>query len=432
MLLALAAGFGIYFLANAAGERLIADRYMSERAMNQRTYAISQELQSYVQENGLSSRDTDAISRWAISKKDVYILLYKDQHLALEAGWWGVESGASDSEEERESAPLSNSVAASAYPLYLRDGVFQAVIYEFSETKLYNLCKLGSLFLACAAAMLLLLLYNRSVTRRIAALADSVRKIGEGDLHRELVPEGCDELTVLAESIEQMRRSILQKTEEEQAALRQNSELVTAMSHDIRNPLTALLGYLDIAKNGQYRTPQELQSYLEAGYSKAVQLKKLTDELFRYTMLFGCRELPLNLEEYDAALLFEQLLSEGCAGLEQHGFQVRLELGQPSGRVRVDMVYFKRVLDNLFDNILKHAEPKAPVCIVLSTDGKRLTLSMENVSACNTGKIESNRIGLRTCSKIMEQLGGSFYKGAEAGRFRAEVSLPLLPEKDGN
>lgn len=45
------------------------------------------------------------------------------------------------------------------------------------------------------------------------------------------------------------------------------------MSHDIRNPLTALLGYLDLALSGQYRSPEEMKSYLEAAYSRALQLK---------------------------------------------------------------------------------------------------------------------------------------------------------------
>ena len=128
------------------------------------------------------------------------------------------------------------------------------------------------------------------------------------------------------------------------------------MSHDIRNPLTALLGYLDLAKNGQYRSEEELQSFLDAAYGKAEQLKTLTDELFRYSLLFGCKELPMQMESYDARLLLEQLLGESRVQLQQQGFTVQLLLPQQEVQIEADVMYLKRVLDNLFDNIRKYAE----------------------------------------------------------------------------
>lgn len=75
-----------------------------------------------------------------------------------------------------------------------------------------------------------------------------MQSIGAGNLYLQLEPKGRDEISQLTASVEQMRLSLLRKTSEEQRALQQNSDLITAMSHDIRNPLTALLGYLDLAK----------------------------------------------------------------------------------------------------------------------------------------------------------------------------------------
>ncbi|MFR7745623.1 MAG: histidine kinase dimerization/phospho-acceptor domain-containing protein [Acutalibacteraceae bacterium] len=148
------------------------------------------------------------------------------------------------------------------------------------------------LLLGCAVLALTLLAYNRRVARRVVAVSQEVQSIGAGNLYLQLEPKGRDEISQLTASVEQMRLSLLRKTSEEQRALQQNSDLITAMSHDIRNPLTALLGYLDLAKNGQYRSEDELQSYLDAAYGKAEQLKTLTDELFRYSLLFDARSCP--------------------------------------------------------------------------------------------------------------------------------------------
>ena len=227
-----------------------------------------------------------------------------------------------------------------------------------------------------------------------------------------------------------MRLSLLRKTSEEQRALQQNSDLITAMSHDIRNPLTALLGYLDLAKTGQYRTQEELQSYLDAAYGKAEQLKRLTDELFRYSLLFGCKELPLQLERYDASILLGQLLGESRAQLQQQGFTVQLLLPQQDVQIEADVTYLKRVFDNLFDNIRKYADPARPVAIAALLEDGALHVCLSNSVNPGAGRIESNKIGLRTCAKIMAQMSGSFKRYTENGKFTAEIVLPILPAGD--
>ena len=229
--------------------------------------------------------------------------------------------------------------AEAVYPIAFRDGTVYAVIYDNSDSRLYDLTWIVSLLLGCAVLALTLLAYNRRIARRVVAISQEVQSIGAGNLYLQLEPKGSDELAQLTASVEQMRLSLLRKTSEEQRALQQNSDLITAMSHDIRTPLTALLGYLDLAKTGQYRTQEELQSYLDAAYGKTEQLKRLTDELFRYSLLFGCKELPLQLERYDASILLGQLLGESRAQLQQQGFTVQLLLPQQDVQIEADVTY---------------------------------------------------------------------------------------------
>ena len=424
LLLGLVLGVCVCLLANFTGEQIIERSYLSEKAVLKRTNKAAQEFQSFVRQNGVSTRDTDTLARWGETKKDYYITLYHDQRQILEIGWWGADTAAVDAYY------LKEQTANVIYPIVFRDGTFYAVIYDNSDSGLYDLSWIVSLLLGCAVLALTLLAYNRRIARRVIAISQEVQSIGEGNLYLQLEPKGRDELSQLTASVEQMRLSLLRKTSEEQRALQQNSNLITAMSHDIRNPLTALLGYLDLAKNGQYRSEDELQSYLDAAYGKAEQLKTLTDELFRYSLVFGGRELKLDLQEYDGIILTEQLLGEPVILLQQHGFTVQAARSEKPCRVRLDVQYFKRVLDNLFDNVCKYADPAFPVTVKVAEEAGWLRIRIGNVCKKELGAVESNHIGLKTCERIMSQMGGSFCKYEQDPEFSVELTLPLLPEAE--
>ena len=418
MLAALLAAIGIYLLTDAIGQAFIERVYMSAEAQNQRNLATVSSFQTYAREFNLSSRDTEMISRWAISQDDTYILLYKDRRLALEAGWWGIDEESSGTES------LDDLYDVITYPVYLRDGVFQAVVYDFSEAKLYGGVQIGAIALACVMFAIFMLIYNRRITRAIVEISEEVKQIGDGNLQLQLTASGDDELARLTESVEEMRRSILKKTADQQQALKQNQELISAMSHDIRNPLTALLGYLDLAQSGQYSSQEDYQSYISAAYSRAMQLKTLTDELFRYSLVFGAQELPVKLERFDAAALLDQMVGEGIVMLEQKGFTVCRAVQPVSCEIEVDASYFKRVLDNLADNICKYADPQKPVHVLVAQEAGTLTICQTNTVLKDPGQVESNRIGLRICEKIMRQLGGTFEKNLTDDTFTATLTLP--------
>ena len=418
MLAALLAAIGMYLLTDTVGQALVENIYMSESAQNQRNLATVSSFQTYAREFNLTSYDTEQISRWAISQDDTYILLYKDRRLALEAGWWGIDEQSTGTES------LDDLYNVTTYPVYLRDGVFQAVVYDFSETKLYDGVQLGAIAMACVTFAIFMLFYNRRITRAIVEISNEVRQIGDGNLQLQLVASGDDELARLTESVEEMRKSILKKTADQQQALKQNQELISAMSHDIRNPLTALLGYLDLAQSGQYSSQEAYQSYISAAYSRAMQLKTLTDELFRYSLVFGAQELPVKLERFDAAAFLDQMVGEGIVMLEQKGFTVLRAVQPVSCEIEVDASYFKRVLDNLADNICKYADPAKPVHVLVAQEAGTLTICEANAVLKDPGQVESNRIGLRICEKIMRQLGGTFEKNLTDDTFTATLTLP--------
>ena len=125
--------------------------------------------------------------------------------------------------------------------------------------------------------------------------------------------------------------------------------------------------------------------------------------------------------------VLEQLLGEAQAELESAGFATRMVMPDTFCRVRVDVPYFKRVLDNLFANVRKYADPAQPVSIAALPENRTLHICICNTIRADSGQVESNKIGLRTAEKILTQMGGSFRHEAE-GKFTAEAILPIVPE----
>ena len=421
LLLGLVLGVCVCLLANFTGEQIIERQYMSEKAILKRTNKAAQEFQSFVRQNGVSTRDTDMLARWGETKKDYYIMLYHDQRQIFEIGWWGADTAAVDAYS------LKEQTASVVYPIVFRDGTFYAVIYDNSDSGLYDLLWIVSLLLGCAVLALTLLAYNRRVAHRVVAISQEVQSIGAGNLYLQLEPKGRDEISQLTASVEQMRLSLLRKTSEEQRALQQNSDLITAMSHDIRNPLTSLIGYLDLLEMQQAQLPEDLRRYVLASRDKAYQLKDLTGEMFRYFLVFSRGEQETHPEPYDAQILCAQLLGECAEELRSRGFDVNLLLLGTPCTVTTDAQMLKRVTDNLLSNIEKYADPAARLTILAEREGERLHVCFANRARRELARVESNHIGLRTCAAILKLLGGEFVTHRDGDDFTAEFTLPVTP-----
>lgn len=430
-LLSLCLALAVFFCGLLVGRTLLNDVYLSDEACLKRELRYVQSLSSYVEENGLRSTDSEALRTWARQEKYVYLSVYQGEHPILETDGYDV-----DVLDKTRYNAVSNTLGADSllpdedgyYRVQFADGVFRVGITEFSETLYYDLSVMAALALACVVLLAVNLYHNSRVTRAIVRLSREVQWVEQGSQGTVIRSDRKDEIGELAQSVERMRRAIIQQMQNEQDAWQANSGLITAISHDIRTPLTALIGYLDLLEGGQYQNEEQMHRYLSASREKAQQLKVLTDELFRYFLVFGQKDMNLQLEEYDAVILLEQLLGDQVIQLREKGFQVQSIALQEPCRVRLDVQYFQRVLDNLFVNIQKHADPNGRVTVMCRKEGEKLKLDLLNSVPARPTGAESTRIGLQTCRKVIRQMGGEFEVHQEARRFLAEITLPLCPE----
>ena len=167
---------------------------------------------------------------------------------------------------------IAEAVAGGSHPVVASDGVLLASMVDYTEYLYYDVFNIVSILLGFLGFWLVMWFYFFELTRRITRLGREVTAVADGDMTRSITAEGEDEITRLCTDVEYMRSSMLENIEKERAALEANRELITAMSHDIRTPLTVLLGYIDIMKD-KVEGDSQMTEYVEASEKTALRLK---------------------------------------------------------------------------------------------------------------------------------------------------------------
>ena len=414
--LALGVAVAVFFAVSSAGQYAVEHINMSSESVASRKAAIYSEFSSYVTANLVAGNDTAAIARWTRQHNYVTIVIYQSEESSARVSRGSVSSNGP--------SPVLDSQYGKLYPMRFADGVYQIAIGDSSQNREQAVNTIIAVVLSGISYIAIQLHYTSRLTRRIVSLSREAAEVSAGDLEKPITVKGVDEIAALARDMDAMRCSVIERMGNERRAWEANSELITAISHDIRTPMTSLIGYLGLLK--EQNLPEEQRSQFTASaYDKAMELKSLTDELFRYFLVFGRADLEMNLETLDARLLLEQLLGEAEFDLRDSGFEVQRAEFEGDCSVRADAMYLKRVIDNLVSNIKKYADRGKPVLLQVERRERELSLCFSNAVAKKMDRVESTKIGLRTCEKIMSHMGGQFGTRIDGDRFTASLSLSV-------
>ncbi|MBT2765481.1 HAMP domain-containing sensor histidine kinase [Paenibacillus sp. ISL-20] len=209
----------------------------------------------------------------------------------------------------------------------------------------------------------------------LVEIRNGLREIAKGNFDTDIPVQSGSQLGEVAESINQMSRQLHQSILEERNAEKTKNDLITGVSHDLRTPLTSILGFLEVIEEDRYQDEVELRYYVNIAYEKARNLKNLIDDLFEYTRINN--GLPLDIREIDMAQFIRQLIEEFVPALEKSGMECKLA-AEEGLVIRADGAQLVRAYENLITNAIRYGDLGKRIDIAVRSDGNQVSISFTN------------------------------------------------------
>ena len=221
------------------------------------------------------------------------------------------------------------------------------------------------------------LLLQRKSLKYIGKIAVAVQNISEGDLNTQIEVLGDDEFSMIAENLNRMEADIRELMDKEREAERTKNELITNVAHDLRTPLTSIIGYLELLSKGITLEPEMQQKYIDIAYTKAKRLEKLIEDLFGFTkMNYG--KISMNVGNVDIVKLLGQLLEEFYPSFADKNLTYELVSNVPAQIITADGNLLARLFDNLINNAIKYGADGKKVLVKIHAEEEIVTVSVTN------------------------------------------------------
>ena len=261
----------------------------------------------------------------------------------------------------------------------------------------------------------------KRVKAQLDGMLDALKDIKAGNGNRRIL-SATDELTA---SIAYEVNDIVSSYEKELSSFRQaeevNKQLMTSLSHDVRTPLTTLIGYLDAAHKGIV-TGKDKDEYVEIARRKAHDLKEYIDVLFDWFKL-NSDEFVLSIDPVEAVELTRNILIDWIPIFEDKQIDYSIDIPEQPFRVRLDPDAYMRVLNNLIQNVIVHSHADKINISLSNQDGNMKIVVADNgvgiekddlkhiferLYKCDKGRSEKGSgLGLSIAHQLVEKMNGT-------------------------
>ena len=294
---------------------------------------------------------------------------------------------------------------------------------------------ISAFIILISVALVVGLWVYRSIAVPLVKLKKAMQNIKEGNLDFVLDVEGNDEFSELCQDFEEMRRRLKESTEEKNLIEKENKELISNISHDLKTPITAVKGYIEGIMDGVADTPEKMDRYVRTIYNKTNEMDHLINELTFYSRI-DTNRIPytfgkLNVEDY-----FADCAEEVGLELETRGIElVYANYVEKDVMVIADGEQIRRVIHNIISNAIKYMDkPKGIIQIRIKDVGDFIQIEIEDngkgigpkdlpyifdrfyrTDVSRNSSKGGSGIGLSIVKKILEDHGGKVWATSRLG-----------------
>lgn len=284
------------------------------------------------------------------------------------------------------------------------------------------------LVLVFTGALLILWIY-RGVMQPLGKMQLAAKNIKEGNLDFELKPTSDDELGQLCRDLEDMRKRLKDNAEEKIKYDKENKELISNISHDLKTPVTTIKGYAEGIMDGVADTPEKMERYIRTIYNKATEMNTLINELTLYTKI-DTNRIPYNFNTLSVNAYFDDCAEDLAVEMESRNVEFGyFNYVADNVKIIADAEQIKRVVHNIVNNSLKYMDkPKGKINLRVKDVGDFVQVELEDngkgiaakdlpnifdrfyrTDASRNSSKGGSGIGLSIVKKIIEDHGGKIW-----------------------
>ena len=275
----------------------------------------------------------------------------------------------------------------------------------------------------------------RSIAVPLVKLKKATKNIKEGNLDFVLEVEGNDEFSQLCQDFEEMRKRLKESTEEKILMDKENKELISNISHDLKTPITAVKGYVEGIMDGVADTPEKMDRYIRTIYNKANDMDRLINELTFYSKI-DTNRIPYTFSKLNVEDYFSDCAEELGLEMETRGIElVYANYVEKGVQVIADGEQIRRVIHNIVSNAIKYMEkPRGIIQLRVKDVGDFIQVEIEDngkgiaakdlpyifdrfyrTDVSRNSSKGGSGIGLSIVKKIMEDHGGKVWATSRLG-----------------
>ena len=275
----------------------------------------------------------------------------------------------------------------------------------------------------------------RSIAVPLVKLKKATKNIKEGNLDFVLEVEGNDEFSQLCQDFEEMRKRLKEYTEEKILMDKENKELISNISHDLKTPITAVKGYVEGIMDGVADTPEKMDRYVRTIYNKTNEMDHLINELTFYSKI-DTNRIPYTFSKLNVEDYFSDCAEELGLEMETRGIElVYANYVEKGVQVIADGEQIRRVIHNIVSNAIKYMEkPRGIIQLRVKDVGDFIQVEIEDngkgiaakdlpyifdrfyrTDVSRNSSKGGSGIGLSIVKKIMEDHGGKVWATSRLG-----------------